>query len=77
MTKTLLTRYTSILDFSGTINHFILDTRMKRARDLILETNLQLGEISSRLGYANQNYFTKTFTRYFGVNPSIYRNQAL
>ncbi|NLO35132.1 MAG: response regulator [Clostridiaceae bacterium] len=61
----------------STINHFILDTRMKRARDLILETNLQLGEISSRLGYANQNYFTKTFTRYFGVNPSIYRNQAL
>ena len=50
---------------------------MKRARDLILETNLQLGEISSRLGYTNQNYFTKTFTRYFGVNPSTYRNQAL
>jgi len=61
----------------NTINHFILDTRMKRARDLILETNLQLGEISSRLGYTNQNYFTKTFTRYFGVNPSTYRNQAL
>lgn len=60
-----------------TINQFILDARMKRAEELVLETNLQLGEIATRLGYANQNYFTKIFTRYFGISPSAYRNKAL
>lgn len=60
-----------------TINHFIMDARMKKAQELVVETSLQLGEIAARLGYANQNYFTKTFTRYFGVNPSTWRNKAL
>ncbi|MDW7657110.1 MAG: helix-turn-helix transcriptional regulator, partial [Bacillota bacterium] len=60
-----------------TINHFIMDARMKKAQELVVETSLQLGEIAIRLGYANQNYFTKTFTKYFGINPSTYRNKAL
>jgi two-component system response regulator YesN len=60
-----------------TINHFIMDARMKKAQELVVETNLQLGEIATRLGYANQNYFTKTFTKYFGVNPSTWRNKTL
>jgi len=57
-----------------TLNQFILDVKMDKARKLICETNLRLGEISDALGYANQNYFTRIFTQYFGMSPRAYRN---
>jgi two-component system response regulator YesN len=60
-----------------TINQFILDVRMSKSRKLITDTTLKLSEISERLGYSNQNYFTRTFTKYFGVTPSTFRNKRL
>jgi len=60
-----------------TINQFILEVKMKKAKKLVTETNLRLGEIAERLGFANQNYFTRTFTGYYGVNPSTFRNKSL
>lgn len=49
-----------------TLNQFILDTKMKKARKFVCETNMKFGEIADALGYANQNYFTRLFTKYFG-----------
>ena len=60
-----------------TINQFILDVRMKKAKMMILETNLRIRDIAGQLGYSNQNYFTKIFTDYYGVNPSTFRNKSL
>lgn len=57
-----------------TINSFILDVKMERARKMICETSMRLNEISDALGYANQNYFTRTFTKYYGTSPRSYRN---
>lgn len=56
-------------------NQFILDTKMKKARKLVCETNMKFGEIADALGYANQNYFTRLFTKYFGESPRAYRNK--
>ena len=58
-----------------TLNQFILDTKMKKARRLVCETNMKFGEIADALGYANQNYFTRLFTKYFGESPRAYRNK--
>lgn len=58
-----------------TLNQFILDTKMKKARKLVCETNMKFGEIADALGYANQNYFTRLFTKYFGESPRAYRNK--
>jgi two-component system response regulator YesN len=60
-----------------TINQFILDVKMNKSKKLITETNMKLSEISEKLGYSNQNYFTRTFTKYFGVTPSTFRNKRL
>ena len=60
-----------------TINQFILDVRMKKAKMMIIDTNLRIRDIAQKLGYSNQNYFTKTFTDYYGVNPSTFRNKSL
>ena len=58
-----------------TLNQFILDTKMKKARRLVCETGMKFGEIADALGYANQNYFTRLFTKYFGESPRAYRNK--
>lgn len=60
-----------------TLNQFILEVKMNKAKLLLTNTNLKIGEIADRLGYTNQNYFTKTFTKYFGINPSTFRNKQL
>ena len=60
-----------------TINQFILEVKMNKSRKLITETNMKIKEISEKMGYSNQNYFTRTFTKYFGVTPSTFRNKRL
>ena len=60
-----------------TLNQFILDVKMNKSKKLITDTSLRLCDIAERMGYNNQNYFTKTFTKYFGVNPSTFRNKRL
>lgn len=58
-----------------TLKQFILDARMQKAKRLLLDTNLKIGDIASSLGYPNQNYFTKTFSSYYGKTPSTFRKQ--
>ncbi len=57
-----------------TLNQFILDMRMQKARSLLLDTDRKVGDIAISLGYINQNYFTKTFVSYYGTTPSKFRN---
>lgn len=60
-----------------TLNQFILEVKMNKSKKLLTDTTLKISEIAKLLGYRNQNYFTKTFTKYFGVNPSTFRNKQL
>ena len=57
-----------------TLKQFILDIRMQKAKSLLLDTNMKIGDIASSLGYMNQNYFTRIFTSYYGTTPSVFRN---
>lgn len=57
-----------------TLNQFILDSRMEKAKSLLLNTNMKIGDIATSLGYSNQNYFAKLFAAHFGTTPSSFRN---
>ena len=61
---------------SKTLKQFILDIRMQKAKAMLLDTNMRIGDIAASLGYMNQNYFTKIFASYYGTTPSIFRNNA-
>ncbi|WP_241781879.1 response regulator [Paenibacillus sp. DMB5] len=56
--------------------HSIVDhithIRMKKARALLLEGNRRLADISESVGYADPNYFSKSFKKRFGVTPTEY-----
>lgn len=59
--------------YSSGIYEYALTLRMERALALLQDRNLQIQEISERLGYSNNNYFSKAFKNYFNVSPSDYR----
>lgn len=55
---------------------YVVNMKMKRAKELLDLTNESILEISEQLGYENQSYFNKTFKGSEGISPIEYRNRA-
>lgn len=49
--------------------------RCKKAANLLKTTDLPIGEISSFVGYADNNYFVKVFKKVYGMTPGDYRKK--
>jgi signal transduction histidine kinase/DNA-binding response OmpR family regulator len=58
-----------------TPNEFIQEIRMKRAAQLLEQTNLNISQISYKVGFNNPKYFSKCFQKRFGETPSQYMNR--
>lgn len=54
---------------------FIRTIRMKRACQLLAESQMQIAEIAYMLGYNSPKVFSKHFKEEFGVSPSEFKNQ--
>lgn len=52
---------------------YVQEVRMKRAKDLLENPDIKIQSISERLGYADNNYFSKAFKNYYGISPSQWR----
>ena len=63
----------AITDQSTT--EFIRNFRLQRAADLILQNFGNMAEITYKVGFSSQSYFTKCFTDYFGCSPVEYGRQ--
>ena len=55
------------------ISDVITDIRIETACNLLKNTNLSLKEISAKVGYSNQYYFSSCFKKKTGQTPSSYR----
>lgn len=55
---------------------FLLYTRMDKAAQLLLNTELAVQDIAEYVGYENPLTFSKTFKKAFGVSPKYYREQT-
>lgn len=55
---------------------FLIETRLSRARHLLAETSLPVGEIAERLGYADVFFFSRQFKEKTGLSPLRYRRHA-
>ncbi len=55
-----------------TPNNFIKLLRMKRAAQLLETGELQVAEVAARVGYRDVKYFSSSFTKAHGCNPSVY-----
>jgi len=52
---------------------FVLRLRLQRAQQLLLETSLQVGEVAQAVGFRDIFYFSRQFSKHFGLPPSVYR----
>ena len=53
---------------------FIRNVRLKRAAQLLAETQLSIGEIADRVGFVTARNFSSSFKKMFGFTPSEYRD---
>ena len=56
-----------------TYSEFLQDIRLKKAGQLLLQTDTNVSEIAELVGYHNKGYFYKIFTERYGTTPAIYR----
>lgn len=56
---------------------FLISCRMNKTKDLLLNTNMKIYEISDAVGYKNIRSFTKFFKSNCGMSPSEYRNKFM
>ena len=56
-----------------TIQHFIIQTKIERAKELILYNELSLSEISYKLHYSSPAHLSNQFKKVTGLTPSSYK----
>ena len=54
---------------------FVRSIRLNKAVDLLRHSDFTISEIAYECGFSEPGYFTKIFTKQFGIAPSEYRNQ--
>ncbi len=61
-----------------TIHRYITAYRLERARDLLADPRLpKMTEVAARAGFADANYFARSFRKETGLSPSEFRDKAL
>lgn len=58
-----------------TPNDFIRSVRLKRAAQLLKDSNYNVSEISDLVGFNSIKYFNKYFKEEFGITPTQYRTE--
>lgn len=56
---------------------FVTRMRMKKAEEMLRNSELNIEQIAMKVNYSNPAYFTKKFKEQYGMTPSQYRNQRL
>lgn len=58
-----------------TVNEYITEVRIEKAKELLKNINLKLYEITLEVGLADPNYFCSIFKKNTGLTPSEYRER--
>lgn len=54
---------------------FFIHLKMERARKFLIQSNLKVKEIGLKLGYEDQYYFSRIFSKHVGLSPANYRKE--
>lgn len=68
-------KFRSLLD--QTPNEFIQMIRLKRAAQLLLDSDLKISEIAYMVGFNRPKYFSQCFQKQFSKTPKAYREKHL
>lgn len=58
-----------------TINDSLNLYRIEKSRKFLENSSMKMAEIAARVGYSNENYFSKVFKKYEGISPKEYQEK--
>ena len=58
-----------------TIPSFISNLRLSKAKSLLTETKMSVGDIALEVGYSRLTYFSRIFKKKYNISPIEYRNK--
>ncbi|MDO9375306.1 MAG: two-component regulator propeller domain-containing protein [Ferruginibacter sp.] len=65
--------YKKVKSISGqSVNGFIRFIRLRKAAELLINTDTNVNEAATRVGFNSSKYFREQFAKLFGINPSEY-----
>lgn len=62
--------------FGCTPHQHVLQARVKRAEELVQNTNMPLSAIADEVGFASQSHMTAVFARLLGTSPGLRRREG-
>lgn len=63
-------------NFNMTPYDYLLENKINKAKEMILNTNLLIKEIAYRLGFSDEHYFSGIFRKKVGCPPTEYRKRG-
>lgn len=66
--------FTSVYGISP--KQYIINIRIRRAKQLLAEGTYTIGEISEKCGFSSAYYFSKAFHSYTGMSPTQFMNET-
>ena len=71
--NTLCRAFRRVMDCS--VMEYCSAARLNKAKQLLLTTSLEIGEIARSCGYSSANYFSLIFKKKVGISPMNYRKK--
>lgn len=62
--------------YKKSVNQYIKDVRLEKAKELMEVTDLNITEITYRIGINSRSYFSKLFKEKYGLTPTMYLQKA-
>lgn len=62
-------------NYNMTFQEYVVRRRMQEAMRLLKHPSAAVTDVCFSVGYTDLSYFTRTFRRYIGTSPSVYKNQ--
>jgi AraC-like DNA-binding protein len=63
--------------FGMSPNEYLLEAKMKRTKELLLNSSYSLRDISEMVGFHNQNIFSRAFVKKEGISATEYRKRMI
>ncbi|AOW21511.1 helix-turn-helix domain-containing protein [Urechidicola croceus] len=62
--------------YGRTVTEYIRHVRLESARDLIINSDLNISEIVYTIGFSSRSYFSKIFKEKYNISPNEYKNNV-
>ena len=72
--KFIIVAIVTLIVFGASFIEILVDIRIAHAKSLLKNYNLTITDISEKVGFKNNSYFSVAFKKKTGLSPIQYRN---